>query len=169
MKLPRVQDIPSRATLVVVVLALVAGVVMGAPWNASQAPPPPPDVGSPSTSEASNAPLNIEGLERRKVVGTVPDLFKRPPPPGPSAATLAAIPVTPPAPIAPPLPFKYLGRMSDGTRTVVFLESAQSLFSAGVGDTVASIYRIEAIADASVTFKYMPLGQNQTLPVPPRP
>ncbi|MGH7485353.1 MAG: hypothetical protein ACRENK_04285 [Gemmatimonadaceae bacterium] len=169
MKLPRVRDIPPRATLLVVVLALLAGVVMGAPWNGPQAPPPVHDVGPVSAPDASNAPLNIEGLERRKVVGTVPDLFKRRPPPGPSAATMAAIPVTPPAPIAPPLPFKYLGRMSDGTRTVVFLESDQSLFSAGVGDTVASVYRIEAIADASVTFKYMPLGQSQTLPVPPRP
>jgi hypothetical protein len=175
MRAPRFPDVPPRATLLVVVLVLLASVVMGAPWTGT----PPTSSGTAMTAPANEAgapsePLDIERLERKKTVGMAPDLFKYQafPPAGGLAArsAVAAIPPPPPpVPIAPPLRLKYLGRMSDGGRTVVFLEAGQNLYSVAVGDTVESVYRVQAIADSSVTFRYMPLGQDQTLPIPAQP
>ena len=175
MKLPLLRDVPPRAAAVVVALALAAGVVTGAPWSTAPEPAVEPaarPVVSTGSAVAMAEPLDLESLQRRKKEGTVPDLFGLPAS-AQRAATLdlqarAAPPVPPPAPAAPPLPFRYLGRMADGERTVVFLEHGLGVASAAAGETVDN-YRIESISESAVTFVYVPLGTPQTLAVPKGP
>ena len=77
-------------------------------------------------------------------------------------------PVVPPAPapkpIAPPLPFKYLGQLTEeGETAQVFLEYAGRQIHPRAGETINGTYRIEAITDVNIQFVYLPLDEAQTL------
>lgn len=174
MKSPLFRDVPPRAALVVVVLVLVASAVTGAPWTSApqvvvepvaQAAAPEPTVGL--------APLNLASLERRKASASAPDLFASQALAAPAAApakpAASAASAPPPAPVLPALPFRYLGRLENGERKVIFLERGQNLYSVGVGDTLNSTYSVEAISPASVTFRHLTLGEAQTLSIPATP
>jgi Tfp pilus assembly protein PilP len=173
-KLLHLRDVPPGAAAVVVALALVASLVTGAPWTAAPQTGAEPTV--PSTEvrpEVQVEPLDLQRMERKKASGTVPDLFANPvsaSQPGVQSKLIAnAAPTSPPTPAIPVLPFKYLGRLDDGERVVVFLESGQNLYSAGVGETLDNAYRIESISDTTVIFRHLTLGVAQTLAVPKAP
>lgn len=71
----------------------------------------------------------------------------------------------PPAPSAPPLPFSYLGKYSDGNEVVVFVSSGEQNFVVHQGDIVNGNYRIDEIAPPTMTITYLPLNQKQTLEI----
>lgn len=74
------------------------------------------------------------------------------------------VPVAPPEPPrAPPLPFKELGRYEEAGRATVFLQYGDQNLVVHVGDTIASSYKVEEIAGSSMTLRYLPLDQVQTL------
>ena len=128
------------------------------------APPAPAQV--PDTED-----LDLGKLKRVKKEGEVQDIFAGrswTPPPAPVVAAPVALapPAPPPAPSAPPLPFKYLGRMADAERLVVFLERNQVALSASVGEKLENDYQIEGISESAVTFLYLPLGTKQILNIP---
>ena len=82
-----------------------------------------------------------------------------------------AIPAPPPeevkqsAPVAPPLPFAYLGKVVDGGRTTVFVARGEENHSLETGQTVAGTWRVDKITEKAVTFTYLPLRQKQTLAI----
>lgn len=91
------------------------------------------------------------------------DLFARhsflpPPPPAAPAGP-------PPAPTAPPLPFRYQGRMTEEGRTTVFLAQGERMLVAREGDLLNNQYRVESVTAAAVTFMFEPLRQRQTLTI----
>ena len=83
------------------------------------------------------------------------------PPPAPAAALTTA----PAAPVAPPLPFLYLGRQSQDGQVDVFLAEGNKNHVAHAGSTVAGNYRVEAITPTAVSFTYLPLNQLQQLAI----
>ena len=170
MKVSLPREIPRRAALVVVALALIASVVAGREELSSdpQAAPEP----APATNGATPPAipdLDLDKLNRSLKNNRITDLFASKaavPPPPPVAVAITPLPPPPPAPpSAPPLPFRYFGKWIDGDRTVVFLWNASEGHSVAAGDTVEGTYRIEAITDSSVDFVYLPLGSKQTLPI----
>jgi hypothetical protein len=72
----------------------------------------------------------------------------------------------PPPPMAPPLPFTFVGRLIDGDRSKVFLNQGTRTLIVGAGETFDSVYRVERIEDDSVHFTYLPLDQQQVLAIP---
>jgi hypothetical protein len=88
-----------------------------------------------------------------------------------SSADPFAIPAPPPeatkesAPVAPPLPFAYLGKVVDGGRTTVFVARGDENHALESGQTVAGTWKVDRITDKSVTFTYLPLRQKQTLAI----
>lgn len=72
-------------------------------------------------------------------------------------------PVPPPPPQAPPLPFRYLGKMMEDGRTTAFIVSGERNLIVREGDTVQDAYRVERIDDQAMTFTYLPLKQSQVL------
>lgn len=170
MRKPLLRDIPPRAAAVVIALASVASLVTGAPWTGTPPPAAEPEPRRANDVAAAPAePLDLEALERRKVAGIVPDLFQIRAPAPPAPVRMAAVPAPPPTPVAPPLPFRYLGRLEDQDGRQVFLESGPNVYSAGAGDTLDQRYRVESISDAAVTFRYLPLDIEQTLTIPRGP
>jgi hypothetical protein len=70
-----------------------------------------------------------------------------------------------PTPPAPPLPFRYIGRVvQDGRVEVLLLRGAQH-FSVAAGDTLGAQYRVERVSEAEVVFTYLPLNIQQSLPL----
>jgi hypothetical protein len=82
-------------------------------------------------------------------------------------ATAARSPVvvseTSPPPTAPPLPFVFMGRMSDGGQQTYFLRHGDQSIVAQVGDTLLNQYRVEALDGNKLVLRYLPLNQLQSL------
>lgn len=77
--------------------------------------------------------------------------------------------VTPPPPpprkpTAPPLPFKYLGKLIDGDRHIVFLSEKNKYLVAREGDRIG-MYRVEEITPKRMSFLYEPLEKRQELAI----
>ena len=155
-----------RLLITVGALVLVASVVTG-----REEPPVPATVTEPVPAKAvAREDLDLERLKRQKKEGEIQDLFAgrnwNPPAPVVAAPVVPQKPVPPPAPSAPALPFKYLGRMADADRLVVFLERNQDTLSVSVGDKLQNDYQVEGIGESAVTFVYLPLGTKQILNIP---
>lgn len=99
-----------------------------------------------------------------------PDLFPAqswlPPPPPPPKVVAPP----PPPPQAPELPFKLIGRWSDGERKdgadstteSAFLSQGEQVFILRVGQTRAS-WRLDSIDAQGLRFTYLPLQQQRQL------
>ncbi|MFC5473802.1 hypothetical protein [Paraherbaspirillum soli] len=88
-----------------------------------------------------------------------------PPPPKVVAPPPSAAPLTPPAPQAPALPFKVLGRYVEDGKDVVFLLLNEQSLVVRVGDTIAGNYKVQSLNGGTLTLLYTPLNQQQTLDV----
>ena len=92
-------------------------------------------------------------------VGTTVDPFR-------ATSWLVAPPSPPPAkPVAPPLPFQYLGKVDDGAEVRVFLDAQGRHLIATTGDVINDVYRVEAISGSQMTFVYLPLKEKQLLSI----
>ncbi|AOX99682.1 hypothetical protein BJP62_03955 [Jeongeupia sp. USM3] len=85
------------------------------------------------------------------------------------AKPIASIPVqvaVPPlAPQAPPLPFRFLGRLVEEGKVTIFLQNKEQSVVVRVGDTIDEQYKVESLDDGILTLRYLPLNQVQTLDV----
>jgi hypothetical protein len=66
--------------------------------------------------------------------------------------------------VAPPLPFIYVGRYSDGARQVVMLLKGEQLLLVQQGDIIDNAYRLERVAAGVIELTYLPLRVRQSLP-----
>lgn len=156
------RDIPPRAALVVVALALLTTVVAGRESTSA------PEAAVPvRTAYAPRAPdLDVAKLIRQRADDAVEDLFALPPPPAPPAPVVTRA-EPPPVPAAPPLPFTYLGRMKKGERTTLYLLRNQDMVIVEAGENLENVYRVDNISDTVAQFVYLPLGTVQVLALPP--
>lgn len=83
-----------------------------------------------------------------------------PPPPPPPVQQLE-----PPKPVAPPLPFTYLGqyREADSAHGVIILANADRVYTVSEGDVIDGTYSVGKAADGQLEFTYLPLNINQSL------
>lgn len=134
--------------------------------------PLPAAAPAPKTSRAAE-PGSIETLVNREQwagaaagAASAPasrrDLFStrnwNPPPPPPA-------PVAEAAPVAPPLPFAFLGKKLEGEVWEVYLSRGEQTFIAREGQTLDGTYRVDKIAPPTLALTYLPLGQSQSLPI----
>lgn len=106
--------------------------------------------------------LNIDRLARQKVelLNEDPFVAKLPPPRPPPPYVP---PPPPPEPVAPALPFTFMGRMVENDRTILFLSKQNESYSAKLNDVLEREYRIDKIDNDQVTFTYLPLNIRQTM------
>ncbi|WP_427308969.1 hypothetical protein [Cupriavidus sp. H39] len=79
-----------------------------------------------------------------------------PPPPLPPPA---------PKPTAPPLPFVYLGKQQQQGIWIVFLGRDSETYVVKSADPIGEAYRVETISPPTMTLKYLPLNESQTLTI----
>ncbi|MCO6056676.1 secretion system X translation initiation factor [Pseudomonas sp. MOB-449] len=88
--------------------------------------------------------------------------YVAPPPP----PVLAAAPPPPPArPTAPPLPFKFIGKLDDRQQLQVFLLRGEQVLVVREGDLIDKTYKVQHIDPERMTLVYLPLDIAQTLAV----
>jgi hypothetical protein len=81
-----------------------------------------------------------------------------PPPPAPVVRR------EPPRPVAPPLPFEFMGQyVEDGGKPVYYLVRGDKVYDVHVGDTIENTYRVESGDADKLTFNYLPLDERQAL------
>lgn len=85
-----------------------------------------------------------------------------PPPP-----KLAPLPPPPPPgpPSAPPMPYKFIGKMDDATTLKAFLNRGERVYVVSVGEILDHTYRVDSIKAGQMTLIYLPLNIPQTLSV----
>jgi hypothetical protein len=89
-----------------------------------------------------------------------------PPPPLPAPTLTAAQEAALRVPVAPPLPFAYMGTYaSDGSEPVFFLTQADRVYSVKVGDTLNDTYSIDSLTNGQLVMTYKPLKIQQQLSV----
>jgi hypothetical protein len=67
-------------------------------------------------------------------------------------------------PSAPPLPFRFFGRLTEKGQTDVFVMQGDELISIKPGQKIGD-YRVDQIAAASISFTYLPMKLKQTLEI----
>lgn len=84
-----------------------------------------------------------------------------------SAPAAPAAAPTPPAlaqkPPTPPFPYRWIGRLDDGSTPQVLLAGAQRSFGARAGDVLDGRWRIDAIAGAQLQLTWLPSGEAITV------
>ena len=133
---------------------------------------------SASRTAAPSKPLQAGKLDRRASAASQASLLAQlAPPPVSSLPDLAAdqdpfAPASfeppppklePVKPSAPPLRFKYLGKLTEGDRYAVFLDDGSGMIVARQGDTLGGQYRVIAVGERSLQLEYLPLNTAQTL------
>lgn len=91
------------------------------------------------------------------------------PPPVAPVEARAVVPamVNEPAPPPPqPLPFRYLGQMSDKEDRVIYLGMGEELMPARLGDVLDGRYKVVALNAALIEFETISSGLRQSLPLP---
>jgi len=115
-----------------------------------------------------------ERLAPRTIEGDADDAFgirswaPPPPPPPKPVAQSKQPPPPPPKPTAPPLPYRYLGRLEEAGVATIFLGAGERNFAVKPGGTFDNNYRLDAVQSGMLTFTYLPLNIQQTLPVMPQ-
>lgn len=85
-----------------------------------------------------------------------------PPTPVEDAATAAP----PPPPQAPPLPFRYAGKLEEaGLPPIFFLLQGEQILAVRPGDLIDGKYRVGKLEGDQLHFLYRPLKIKQSLPV----
>lgn len=82
-----------------------------------------------------------------------------------AAVRRASVEEAPSAPVAPPLPFRFLGRMVDEGKATLFLSMNERNIVVSAGETIDGLYRVDSIENGVAVFTYLPMKQKQTLPI----
>ncbi len=116
--------------------------------------------GIPDLARLRRSPSVIEGGDPF----TVPPPSSAPSQKPRKVATAPSAPAAPPQ--APPLPFRMIGSVDEQGRVTVFAERANGdVVTMRIADIVDNVYRVDAINAQTMILTYLPLGQQQTLPL----
>lgn len=137
---------------------------------AAPAPAASRAVGARTDAAKASAQLEVAALiARDELIATAiddrvsrdlfPPLSWMPPPPKPEKPAKA------PPPMAPPIPFVYLGKKLESGQWEVYLGRGEEVFIAREGATLAGSYRVQGITPSALNLLYLPLKQLQTIPI----
>jgi hypothetical protein len=144
----------------VAIVGALASVVAGRErptLELAPARPAAPAAAAPQALDLDKLALRAEHPDAKKGVDPfAPRSFS--PPAG------AAAPAKPEKPVAPPLPFRYLGRMIEDGKLNVFLAHGEESLSVRAGSRIGE-YRVDKVTDSEVVFTYLPLKTKQSLPL----
>ena len=135
---------------------LVAGVVVG-----RERPTMELIETRPATAQVADDGIDLDKLRRGDATPPQKDPFARKDF-GAEQRAAAAPRAVPEKPTAPPLPFKYFGRLTENGKTDVYVLRGDELLAVAAGQTLGE-YRVDKVSDGSIAFTYLPLKTKQTL------
>jgi hypothetical protein len=152
------RDIPKRALLVVVTLAAVAGVVTGREKPAIEVVQ---ERITPKTGVVAD--IDLDKLVRAESSLPQKDPFAQR---SFGAARQPQAGAAPGKPELPPLPFQYIGRVTENGKQEVYVMRGDEVLTLERGQKIGNEYRVDKITGKSITFTYLPLKTRQTLDLP---
>jgi hypothetical protein len=168
--------IQRRIGLGCALLLAIAMTVVGDDKSMVEAPkagePVPRDASHAGTARGEGVPEAPARIEVAKLTRVPPaaegiDVFKAKSWSGPAMVRVTVVP--PPAqPVAPPLPFQYVGRIEGRDGPTILLARDMESFSVRAGEPIDNDYRLESATDEGLTIVYVPLNERQTLELEPK-
>ena len=144
--------------MVVAALALLASVVTGRER-------PTVDLivekHAPAPAKSIDADIDLSKLERNADPQPAADPFAARS--FASASQKATAEKAPPS--APPLPFRYFGKVIEDGKLEVFVMNGEETVGLKAGAKIGE-YRVDKVSEKSITFTYLPLNTRQTLDIP---
>ncbi len=117
--------------------------------------------GSQESAKAESRTRGLTLPEHRTLSETRSELFGsqswQPPPP-----KIIAAPVVP---TAPPLPYRFAGKLLQEGRLQVFLAKGDAAIPIKQGEILDGTYRVESIGEDKITLVYLPLGHKESISV----
>ena len=117
------------------------------------------DGAAPRTNSAE--PLQFP--DQRALARSRGELFGTPPPPPQPKAPAAA--EAPPPPVAPPVPYRFAGRVLRGGEEEVLVSKGEFVFPIKAGDTLDGMYKVKAIRNNRIELVYLPLGSEDRIAI----
>jgi hypothetical protein len=148
-----------RIAIIVGAVVLVVGVVAGRERPTMEII----ESRAPSAQVADDG-IDLEKLRRGEAGLPQNDPFARKNFDGEPRAAAANAHQPQPKPTAPPLPFKFFGRLTENGKTEVYLMRGDELLTIAAGQNIGD-YRVEQIEQKSIAFTYLPLKTKQTLDI----
>jgi hypothetical protein len=139
--------------------ACTAGAALAAGGDSAATAATAPHIVAHPAPPAAHAPLAAPAVTN---VFAATSWQPAPPPPAP-APVPAPAPAAAALPVAPPLPFRFLGRYVDAGVQVVMLVKGEQLYLVAVGDTIDQAYRVDRVSGTTVELTYLPLQLKQSL------
>jgi len=143
----------------------------GAPANVVPAAAPPHQAATPAAAPAAvlvsapSAPAEEAMPERPSLEQMGADPFNVEPPP---ASAPAAAPRQEPAAVtAPPLPYRFAGRLQVGDATEIYLAKGDEVIEVKKGDKLDGQYRVEKIGRTEMTLVHLASGAREKLEYSP--
>ena len=156
------RDIPKRpAIAIALALVTAASIVIGRERPALEVVEPST---ARSQSTAAAPEIDLDKLRRSTEAGApqndpfAPHSFAPKPRAQRSVAAAAPAPKT-----APPLPFTYVGWVSQDGKTDVYVQRGEELISIAEGEKIEPDYRVDSITEESIRFTYLPMTTRQVL------
>lgn len=122
-------------------------------------------VSGEAPGEAASTPADAAPVAAAQPPAGPIDIFAvrtwEPPPPPPEAVVDAP----PPPPQAPPVPFRFIGKLEErGKPAVYFLAEGEQILVVSPGDLIKGNYRVGKIEGGELHFFYRPMKLNQSIP-----
>ena len=146
-----------RLAITVGAVVLVAGVVAGRERPSVEII----ETRTAAAQVAADDGIDLEKLRRNDASVPQTDPFARRNF-GPEPQRAAAQPAKVEKPSAPPLPFKYFGRLTEKGKTEVYVMRGDELLAVAAGQSLGE-YRVDKVSESSIAFTYLPLKTQQTL------
>ena len=143
---------------------LAAAVTTGAGLMAASPDPPAEQVSLRARAAVPQPGASVRLVlpERSHLAPPSRDLFGTPP--VPPAPRVEHVPVPPPLPEAPPLPFTLVGSFeTEGGETAYYLAEADKVYVVKRGEALNELYRLESAAADRLELLYLPMAIKQTL------
>lgn len=115
---------------------------------------------------ASGDAMDSKEWMRDPLVATDADPFKPvsflPPPP----KVIEAVPTSTPKPVAPPLPYRYFGRMADVEgKVLTYLTRDREMIPIQENQVLDNVYHIDSVTDSQIVMTYIPLDEKSVITI----
>ena len=165
------QPLSRRGIAIAVALVAVASLVMGREKPALEVPSPRPANDRMTAMAEKAVDIDLSRLERTPHDAPQYNGRRGTPQANPFAALSFAPPLPPrrvvrekaEPPQAPPLPFRYAGKLTQGGKTAVFVVRGEEIISIAAGQNTDAEYRVDELGPERIAFTYLPLKTRQSL------
>jgi hypothetical protein len=143
-----------RKLLLIGALAVVVTIVVYQPARNDVAKGEMRDA-APAAAARTKSAESLQLPERRALSPVRGELFGAPPPPPQAAAAAASAPAVQ---TAPPLPYRFAGRVRKGAEEEFLLSKGDLIFAVKEGDILDGTYKVVAVKADGIELTYIPLG-----------